>query len=51
MVLRYAYWTDNNDNPIEKPYAHITSKGMFVLYKRMRKEGLIDRNERLELAA
>lgn len=51
MVLRYAHWTDNNGNPVEKPYAHITSKGMFVLYKRMRKEGLIDRNERLELVA
>lgn len=51
MVLRYAHWTDNDGNYVEKPYAHITSKGMFVLYKRMRKEGLIERNERLELAA
>ena len=51
MVLRYAHWTDNNGNAVEKPYAHITSKGMFVLYKRMRKEGLIERNEHLELAA
>lgn len=51
MVLRYAHWTDNNGNPVEKPYAHITSKGMFVLYKRMRREGLIERNEHLELAA
>ena len=51
MVLRYAHWTDNDGNYVEKPYAHITAKGMFALYKRMRKEGLIERNERLELAA
>ena len=51
MVLRYAHWTGNDGNPIERPYAHITAKGMFVLYKRMRKEGLIERNEQLELAA
>lgn len=41
MVLRYAHWTDNDGNYVEKPYAHITAKGMFAIYKRMRKEGLI----------
>lgn len=51
MVLRYAHWTDNDGNPVEKPYAHITAKGMFALYKRMRSEGLIDKNPQLELAA
>ncbi len=51
MVLRYAHWTDNDGNYVEKPYAHITAKGMFAIYKRMRKEGLIERNERLELVA
>ncbi len=51
MVLRYAHWTDNDGNYVEKPYAHITAKGMFVLYQRMRKEGLIEKNEQLELAA
>ena len=51
MVLRYAHWTDNDGNYVERPYAHITAEGMFALYKRMRKEGLIERNERLELAA
>ena len=51
MVLRYAHWTDNDGNYVEKPYAHITAKGMFAIYKRMLKEGLIERNERLELAA
>lgn len=51
MVLRYAHWTDNDGNPVEKPYAHITAKGMFALYKRMRSEGLIEKNPQLELAA
>lgn len=51
MVLRYAHWTDNDGNYVEKPYAHITAKGMFVIYQRMRKEGLIEKNEQLELAA
>lgn len=51
MVLRYAHWTDNDGNPVEKPYAHITAKGMFALYKRMRSEGLIEKNLQLELAA
>lgn len=51
MVLRYAHWTDNEGNPVEKPYAHITTKGIFALYKRMRQEGLIEKNPQLELAA
>lgn len=51
MVLRYAHYTDSKGNAIEKPYAHLTAKGMFVLYKRMLKEGLIQRNDELELAA
>lgn len=51
MVLRYARWTDNDGNYVEKPYAHITAKGMFAIYKRMLKEGLIERNERFELVA
>lgn len=51
MVLRYAHWTDNDGNPVEKPYAHITIKGIFDLYKRMRQEGLIEKNSQLELAA
>lgn len=51
MVLRYAHWTDAKGNPVEKPYAHITSKGLYALYKRMRGDGLIERAEQLELAA
>ena len=51
MVLRFAHWTDSEGNPVEKPYAHITTKGIFALYKRMRREGLIEKNEQLELAA
>lgn len=51
MVLRFAHWTDNEGNAVEKPYAHITNKGIFTLYRRMRREGLIEKNEQLELAA
>lgn len=51
MVLRFAHWTDNEGNAVEKPYAHITNKGLFALYRRMRREGLIEKNEQLELAA
>lgn len=51
MVLRYAHWTDNDGNAVEKPYAHITSKGMFALYKRMKNEGLIESNSQFELVA
>lgn len=51
MVLRFAHWTDVNGNAVEKPYAHVTAKGMFALYKKMRASGLIEKNEQLELAA
>lgn len=51
MVLRFAHWTDCEGNAVEKPYAHITNKGIFTLYRRMRREGLIEKNEQLELAA
>lgn len=51
MVLRFAHWTDNEGNAVEKPYAHITNKGIFTLYRRMRREGLIEKNEQLELVA
>ena len=51
MVLRFAHWTDNEGNAVEKPYAHITNKGIFTLYRRMRRGGLIEKNEQLELAA
>lgn len=51
MVLRFAHWTDVNGNAVEKPYAHVTAKGMFALYKKMRESGLIEKNEQLELAA
>lgn len=51
LVLRFAHWTDNEGNAVEKPYAHVTNKGIFTLYRRMRREGLIEKNEQLELAA
>lgn len=51
LVLRFAHWTDNEGNAVEKPYAHVINKGLFTLYRRMRREGLIEKNEQLELAA
>ena len=51
MVLRFAHWTDSDGAPVEKPYPHITAKGMFNLYKKLRSEGLIERNAQFELAA
>ena len=51
MVLRFAHWTDNEGKAVEKPYAHVTNKGIFTLYRRMRREGLIEKNEQLELVA
>lgn len=35
----------------KKTNTHITAKGMFALYKRMRHEDLIEKNSQLELAA
>ena len=43
MVLRFAHWTDNEGNAVEKPYAHITTKGISVLHDRMTREGLIEK--------
>lgn len=49
LVLRFAHFTDSKGNPNEKPYPHVTAKGMYALYNRLRKLGKIERNEQLEL--
>lgn len=42
----------HDDEPTErKPYAHVTGKGLFYFYGRLLKEGLIAKNDNLELAA
>lgn len=46
-VLRYAHYTTSDGNPVEKPYTHITSKGLKWLYERMVKEGLIEQQQNL----
>lgn len=46
-VLRYAHYTTSDGNPVEKPYTHITTKGLKWLYERMIKDGLIDQQQDL----
>ena len=46
-VLRYAHYTTSDDNPVEKPYTHITSKGLKWLYERMVRDGLIEQQQDL----
>ena len=45
-VLRYAHYTTDG-NPVEKPYTHITSKGLKWLYERMVRDGLIEQQQDL----
>lgn len=46
-VLRYAHYTTSDGNPVEKPYTHITSKGLKWLYERMVRDGLIEQQQDL----
>ena len=46
-VLRYAHYTSSEGNPVEKPYTHITSKGLKWLYERMVRDGLIEQQQDL----
>lgn len=46
-VLRYAHYTTSDGNPVEKPYTHITTKGLKWLYERMRRDGLIEQQQDL----
>lgn len=46
-VLRYAHYTTSDGNPVEKPYTHITTKGLKWLYERMVKDGLIEQQQDL----
>lgn len=51
MVTRFAKITHDDDSVEKKPYPHITGKGLFYFYGRLLKEGLISKNDNLELAA
>lgn len=51
MVTRFAKITHDDDSVEKKPYPHITGKGLFYFYGRLLKEGLIVKNDNLELAA
>lgn len=50
MVVRFAK-INHSDYTEDKPYAHITGKGLYYFYQRLRKDGLIAVNEKLELTA
>ena len=51
MVTRFAKITHDDDSVEKKPYPHITGKGLFYFYGRLLKEGLVAKNDNLELAA
>lgn len=51
MVVRFADITRTDGSKEKKAHAHVTGKGLFYFYQALRKEGLIDRNPILELAA
>ena len=44
-VLRYAHYTTSDGNPVEKPYTHITSKGLKWLYEKLVADGLIEHHQ------
>lgn len=46
-VLRYAHYTTSDGNPVEKPYTHITSKGLKWLYEKLIADGLIKHQQDL----
>lgn len=52
MAVRFADVNHKHSKGFEdKPYAHITGKGLYYFYRRLLKEGLIDANQSLEFAA
>lgn len=50
MVVRFIDIKHKDGERTTAPYAHVTGKGLFHFYKRLWKEGLINRNLELELA-
>lgn len=50
MVVRF-HSIQHADGVEQKAYPHVTGAGLFYFYGRLRKENLIQRNEKLELAA
>lgn len=51
MVTVFAKIPHDDESIEKKPYAHVTGKGLFYFYGRLLKEGLIVKNDNLELAA
>lgn len=50
MVVRF-HSIQHADGVEQKAYPHVTGAGLFYFYGRLRKEGLIQKNEELELVA
>ena len=50
-VLRFAHYTSSDGTAVEKPYTHITSKGLKYLYERFVKDGLIKTEDLFQQAA
>ena len=51
MVTTFAKISHDDEATELKPYAHVTGKGLFYFYGHLLKEGLISKNDNLELAA
>lgn len=43
-------YTHKDGTKDRNPYCHVKGKGVFVLYNRLRKAGLIDRNDQIEMS-
>lgn len=50
MVHRFHAVVHADKTVEEKPYPHFTTAGVFYIYRRMLKEGLIERNSQIELS-
>lgn len=48
MVVRFARFF-RGDQPEQKAYAHVTGKGLYFFYQKLRNENLIGVNQRLEM--
>lgn len=51
MVVRFAAVVHDSEEIEKKAYAHVTGKGLYFFYKKLLDEGLIAKNEQLDLAA
>lgn len=50
MVVRFAHYSDSEGNEKLRPYARVTAKGLEYFYHRLVNDGLIQKNDQLELS-